>query len=71
MITTSTLKRQVWMADEDELDHIVKKSERVLKLNDQDENHPSVEEFTKESNVIFVYGTGVRGVGGRMLNFFG
>ena len=57
MITTSMLKRQVWMADDDEFDHIVKNSQRVLRLNDQYENHPYVEEFTKECNVMFVYGT--------------
>ena len=45
------------MADDDEFDHIVKNSQRVLKLNDQYENHPNVEEFTKERSVMFVYGT--------------
>ena len=50
------LKRQVWMADDDEFEHIVKNSQRVLKLNAQYENHPHVE-VTKECNVIFVYGT--------------
>ena len=53
----SMLKRQVRMADDDEFDHIVKNSQRVLRLNDQYENHPYVEEFTKECNVMFVYGT--------------
>ena len=57
MITTGKLKRQVWMADDDEFDHIVKNSQRVLRLNNQYENHPYVEEFTKECNVMFVYGT--------------
>ena len=56
MITTSMLKRQVWMANHDEFDHIVKNSQRVLRLNDQYENHPYVEEFTKEHSVMFVYG---------------
>ena len=51
------LKRQVWMADDDEFDHIVKNSQRVLKLNAQYENHPFVEEFTKERSIMFVYGT--------------
>ena len=51
------LRRQVWMADDDEFDHIVKNSQRVLRLNDQYENHPYVEEFTKECNVMFVYRT--------------
>ena len=57
MIITSMLKRQVWMADDDEFDHIVKNSQRVFRLNSQYENHPYVEEFTKECNVMFVYGT--------------
>ena len=35
------------MADDDEFDHIVKNSQRVLRLNDQYENHPYIEEFTK------------------------
>ena len=51
------LKRQVWMADDDEFDHIVKNSQRVLKLNAQYENHPYTEEFTKERSVMFVYRT--------------
>ena len=50
-------RRQVWMTDDDEFDHIVKNSQRVFRLNDQCENHPYVEEFTKECNVLFVYGT--------------
>ena len=45
------------MADDDEIDHIVKNSQTVFRLNDQYENHPYVEEFTKECNVMFVYGT--------------
>ena len=57
MITISMLKRQVWMADDDEFDHIVKNSQRVLRLNGQYKNHPYVEEFTKECNVMFVYET--------------
>ena len=51
------LKRQVWMADDDKFDHIVKNSQRVLRLNDQYENHPYVEEFTKRCSVMFAYGT--------------
>ena len=57
MITTGMLKRQVWMADDDEFDYIVKNSQRVLKLNTQYENHPYVEEFTKERGIMFVCGT--------------
>ena len=37
-------RRQVWMEDDDEFDHIVKNSQRVLRLNGQYENHPYVEE---------------------------
>ena len=29
------LKQQAWMADDDEFDHMVKNSQRVLKLNDK------------------------------------
>ena len=54
MIATSMLKRQVWIGDDDEFDHIVKHSQRVLRLNDEYENHPYVEEFKKECNVMFV-----------------
>ena len=45
------------MADDDELDHVVKNSNRVLRLNPQYENHPYVEKSTKECNVMFVYET--------------
>ena len=57
MITTGMLRQQVRMADDDEVDHILENSQRVLRLNDQYENHPYVEEFSKECNVMFVYGT--------------
>ena len=53
----SMLKKQVWMANDDEFDHIVKNSQRVHRLNDQYENHPNVEEFTKGCIVMFVYET--------------
>ena len=53
----SMLKKQVWMANDDEFDHIVKNSQRMHRLNDQYENHPNVEEFTKGCNVMFVYET--------------
>ena len=39
MITTSMLKRQAWMADNDKLDHILENSQRVLGLSVQYENH--------------------------------
>ena len=57
MISTSMLRQQVWMADDDEYDDIVENSQRVLKLNAQYENHPYVEEFTRECSVMFIYGT--------------
>ena len=56
MITTDMLRQQVWMADDDEFDYIVKNSQRVLGLSVQYENHPYVEEFTKQCNVMFIYG---------------
>ena len=49
------LKRQVWMADDDKFDHMLKSSQRVLRLNDKYENHPYNEEFAKECSVTFVY----------------
>ena len=57
MITTSMLRRQTWMAVDDEFDYIVKNSQRVLGLSAQYENHRYVEEFTKQCNVMFIYGT--------------
>ena len=56
MITTGMLKRQVWMADDDESEYIVKNSQRVLRLNDQYENHLYVEEFTKLCNLYLYIG---------------
>ena len=53
----SMLKRQVWMANDDEFEYIVKNSQRVLRLNAQYQNHLYTEEFTKERSVMFVYGT--------------
>ena len=50
------LKRQVWMVN-DEFDHILKNSRKVLRLNPQYEIHPHVEELTKECIVMFIYGT--------------
>ena len=57
MITTSMLRRQVWMTNGDEFEDILENLQRVLRLNAQYENHPYVEEFTKECNVMFIYGT--------------
>ena len=58
------------MVDDDAFDHIVKESlRRVLRLNNQHENHPHVEEFTKQCNAMFVYGT-YNLEGGRFKIFF-
>ena len=59
------LRRQVWVTDNDESDHILENLQRVLKLNARYENHPYVEEFTKECSVIRFRG------GGRCKIFFG
>ena len=48
------LKRQVWIVDDDEFDHIVTNSQRVLRLNDQYENHTNALEFTKGGNVMYL-----------------
>ena len=69
MITSSMLRRQVWMTYDDEFDHILENSQRVLKLNAQYENHPYVEEFTKERSIMFVYGTYLLEGGGGDANF--
>ena len=45
------------MVNDDEFDYILENSQRVLRLNDQYENHPYVEEFTKDCSVMFVYRT--------------
>ena len=45
------------MTDDDEFPYIVKNSQRVLGLNAQYKNHPYIQEFRKECNFIFVYGT--------------
>ena len=47
----------MWMADDDEFDHIIENSQRALKLNSQHENRPYVEKFTKGCSVMFVYRT--------------
>ena len=44
------------MADDDELDHIIKNSPRVLRLKDQYESDSYAEAFTKKCNVMSVYG---------------
>ena len=57
MITTGMLRRQVWITDDDEFNHIFENLRRVLKLNAQYENHPYVEEFPKECSSMLIYGT--------------
>ena len=57
----SILKTLVWMADDDEFDHIVKNSQRVLRLNDQYENHPYVEEFTRVQCYVYIWNIRFRG----------
>ena len=44
------------MPDDDKFDYIVTNSQRVLGLSFRHENHQYVEEFTKQSNVMYVYG---------------
>ena len=56
MITTSMLRRQAWHND-DEFDYLIKNSQKVFGLSVQYKNHRYVEEFTKQCNVMFVYGT--------------
>lgn len=50
-------RRQVWMANNDDFDHIVDNLQRVLKLSAQYEDHPYVEVFTKEYSIMFVFVT--------------
>ena len=45
------------MADDGEFEYLVKNSQRMVRLNNQYENHLYVEEFIKECNVMFVYRT--------------
>ena len=49
------LRWHLWMAD-DEFDYIVKNSQRLLGLSVQYENRQYIEEFTKQCNVMFIYG---------------
>ena len=53
------IRRQVWMVDNDDFDHIVYNLQRVLKLSTQYEDHPYVEVFTKEYSIMFVFVTNV------------
>ena len=49
--------QHTWIENNDELDRINIKAPRVLNLRAQCENHPYAEEFTKEHNAAFTYGT--------------
>ena len=58
------------MAD-DEFDHIVKNSQRVRRLNTQNENHPYAEELTKNLSFnVCIWNIRFRG-GDRYKIFFG
>ena len=41
----------------DEFDHIVENSHKVVKLSTQYEDHPYVEIFTKEYSIMLIFGT--------------
>ena len=60
MVSTSMLRQHAWMVNDNELDHILENSQRVLGLSAQDENHRYVEEFTKQCSVMFIYETDVK-----------
>ena len=47
-------RQQTWMENNDEFDHIIKNSQRVLKLSTKYENHPFAEEFKRDYNVVFI-----------------
>ena len=46
-------RQQTWMENNDELDHIIKNSQRVLKLSTKCKNHPFAEKFKRDYNVVF------------------
>ena len=51
------LRQHVWKEDNDVLDHIIKNSQKEIKLRAQYENHLYAEKFTKECSVVFIYKT--------------
>ena len=68
MITTGMLRRQVWMADDDEFDYVMKNLQRVFGLSIQYENHRYAEEFTKPCSAVYLWNIRFRG-GGRFKIF--
>ena len=56
-IKVSLLKRQLWMADEDEFSHVKFRIIEVKSLASKKyKNYPYVEEFMRDWKVIFSYG---------------
>ena len=51
------LRLQVWMADRNEFEYIVKNLQKIFELNAQYEYHLYVDAFKKESSVVVLYGT--------------
>ena len=56
-VKLSLVKRQPWMADEDEFSNIKSKITEVKRLTSKRKDHPYVDEFMKECMVMFAYGT--------------
>ncbi|XP_057309991.1 protein adenylyltransferase fic-1-like [Hydractinia symbiolongicarpus] len=51
------LKRQHWMADEDEYQNVLRKTATLAELPQRRKNHAYVEEFLKGWEALFAYGT--------------
>ncbi|XP_057302764.1 protein adenylyltransferase Fic-like [Hydractinia symbiolongicarpus] len=51
------LKRQHWMADEDEYKNVLRKTATLAELSQRRKNHAYVEEFLKGWEALFAYGT--------------
>ena len=51
------LKKQLWMADEDEFSYMKSRITEVKKLRSKYKNHSYVEDFMRDWKVIFSYGT--------------
>ena len=56
-VKLSLLKKQLWMADEDEFSHLKSRITEVKRLTSKYKNHPYVDEFMREWMVMFSYGT--------------
>ena len=52
-----SLKKQLWMADEEEFSHLKSRITEVKRLTLKYKNHPYVDEFMREWMVMFSYGT--------------